>query len=262
MPSYRRGWGVTRGTVISAAVFIFVFSSFHNTSCQNKVLLDSITNKGYDQRPLYSAMLEQRNERNMSSAVIEKTENTNDHMRVPDEATTKDTPVEEHKVVPETLCELLQQKSPMQLWTENMEAIFNANKMPLDGAYKLHDITAHVLQIITPRLGLGQRSLPRQGVQAVLDKIQARWDFVNNKSTVKVKPLRIIVLGGYVTMGVACNTGIRKYDYNKCAWLSRLEVLINTLAGSAQMVEVINLAVGGSNTATGAALLQYDLVPP
>ena len=77
-------------------------------------------------------------------------------------------------------------------------------------------------------------------------------------------PLKIAVLGGSVTRGQGCHKpilpGSRRLKSNLCAWPSRLERLINTLAGF-QVVEIHNLAVSATNLQFGTQLVKYHLYP-
>jgi hypothetical protein len=47
----------------------------------------------------------------------------------------------------------------------------------------------------------------------------------------------------------------------ECSWPARLEHLINTIAGQ-NVIEVINLSAGGTNTKTGTTLMEFGLIPP
>eukprot|EP00568_Trieres_chinensis_P009321 CAMPEP_0183293058 /NCGR_PEP_ID=MMETSP0160_2-20130417/1899_1 /TAXON_ID=2839 ORGANISM="Odontella Sinensis, Strain Grunow 1884" /NCGR_SAMPLE_ID=MMETSP0160_2 /ASSEMBLY_ACC=CAM_ASM_000250 /LENGTH=709 /DNA_ID=CAMNT_0025454115 /DNA_START=16 /DNA_END=2145 /DNA_ORIENTATION=+ len=190
-------------------------------------------------------------------------------------------------------CEILGGRSaPMALWTTFVDKIFAASRHPtLDPNFVLHDATAHVLKLLTPRLPLAQRSVPRdwRHIGSLMDKVGRRVEYLNrrsaggiverdgNKNNASVvdedeppPPVRILVLGGSVTMGFNCWTGIRKYTNYNCAWPARLENLVNRLVsggdggdgGDGKLVEVYNAAVGSTNTATGTALVEFDLLPP
>jgi hypothetical protein len=67
-------------------------------------------------------------------------------------------------------------------------------------------------------------------------------------------------MGGSVTKGVNCKTGIKDYHDVECSWAVRLETLLNNLAGD-RVVDVHLAAVGGTNSATAQAMLEYDLLP-
>ena len=162
---------------------------------------------------------------------------------------------------PGSLCEFMQQHSPMSLWAENLDKIFAASQMDIDKKFALHDMTAHILQLVTPRLALGQRSLPREGAGRVIEKLQARWDSLQRNASDATPKVRILVLGGSVTKGVLCKTGVRHYNNAGCSWPARLEHLINTIAGR-DVIEVVNLSAGGTNTKTGTTLMEFGLIPP
>jgi len=169
---------------------------------------------------------------------------------------------------PESLCEALGTHSALHFWTSHQDQLLEASRGALDRKFVLRDSTAELLQIMTPRLPLGQRSLPRdsKSVEALVDKLNQRWRFLRNENKTKSEriqpppPVRIVVLGGSVTMGINCVTPIKHYSNRNCAWPIRLENLINKVAGG-KLVVVDNLASGGTNTDIGRVLLEYDLLP-
>lgn len=68
------------------------------------------------------------------------------------------------------------------------------------------------------------------------------------------------------------DTGIPAIRNERCAWPTRLEQFVNTFVkltlnehqpGTVQdLIQVHTLAVGGTNTATGRAVLEFDVLPP
>ena len=167
----------------------------------------------------------------------------------------------------QSFCSLLRKKSPLSLWADHVGSIFNASQHPLDRSYMLHDLTAQVLKTITPRLQLAPGTFPRdqESIQIIMKKLQNRFEYLNQEVSPEndsnpPPPVQIMVLGGSVTRGVNCWTGIRFYDYANCAWPFRLEYLINTLAGG-ELVKVHNLSIPASNTVTGTVMMKYDLLP-
>ncbi len=166
----------------------------------------------------------------------------------------------------DNICEILGNQSPASLWARNVRSILRASQSPHDVDYKLLNPTAQVLRLITPRLHSGLKSTPRdwQALQNVIETTNRRLAYLNAKneghSIKEPRPLKILVMGGSVTKGVNCKTGIKDYHDVECSWAVRLETLLNNLAGD-RVVDVHLAAVGGTNSATAQAMLEYDLLP-
>jgi hypothetical protein len=164
------------------------------------------------------------------------------------------------------ICEILDNQSPASLWAQNLKRILRASQSPLDVDYQLQIPTAQVLKVITPRLHSGLKSTPRdwQALENVIETTNRRLAYLNAKKEghliEEARPLKILVLGGSVTKGVNCKTGIKDYHDVECSWVVRLETLLNNLAGE-RVVDVHLAAVGGTNSATAQAMLEYDLLP-
>jgi hypothetical protein len=165
------------------------------------------------------------------------------------------------------MCQSLASTSAMALWVDNIDKIHDASRLRLDRKWKLHDLTAQVLQLITPRLPLSVKTLPRDvvGVEALLRKAHVRYEYLHapvrrRRGLPVPPPVKIVVLGGSVTAGVNCYSGIGGSDLDKCAWSARMKGLINNMA-QGELVEVHVFALGGSNTNTATVLLEYDLLP-
>jgi len=103
----------------------------------------------------------------------------------------------------------------------------------------------------------------------VLEIISKRVNYLQDSTLSAAPPLHILVSGGSVTSGIQCGinhvgivpVGERGEDYD-CAWPARLEHLFNrVLFDGKKVVKVSNLAVGGSNSEIGKALLEYHLFP-
>jgi hypothetical protein len=165
------------------------------------------------------------------------------------------------------MCQSLASTSAMALWVDNIDRIHAASRLRLDRKWKLHDLTAQVLQLITPRLPLSAKTLPRDvvGVETLLRKAHARYEYLHAPKSRRrglpvPEPVKIVVLGGSVTAGVNCFSGIGGSDLEKCAWPARMKGLINGMA-QGELVQVHVFALGGSNTNTATVLLEYDLLP-
>eukprot|EP00985_Skeletonema_marinoi_P033458 scaffold41368_cov190-Skeletonema_marinoi.AAC.1 len=103
----------------------------------------------------------------------------------------------------------------------------------------------------------------------VLEIISKRVNYLQDSTLSAAPPLHILVSGGSVTSGIQCginHVGIAQpvglKEDNDCAWPARLEHLFNrVLFDGKKVVKVSNLAVGGSNSEIGKALLEYHLFP-
>lgn len=177
-------------------------------------------------------------------------------------STTKTTP--SGFLNPSPVCESLAHVSAMSLWVQHIDDILAASRLGGDENYKNHDITAQVLRLVTPRLPLSQRSSSRdsEAIDSVMKKAFARYQYLQSPTdgVKEPHPVQIVVLGGSVAMGINCNPGIRWWDGQKCSWANRLESMVNTLAGGT-LIKIHNMAVGGTNTKQGQAMIQYELLP-
>jgi hypothetical protein len=105
----------------------------------------------------------------------------------------------------------------------------------------------------------------------LLEIISKRVNYLrdNTLSASAAPPLHILVSGGSLTSGMGCgvnHVGITQpgwvRQYTECAWPARLEHLFNlVLFQGKEVVKVSNLAVGGSNSEVGKAVLEYHLFP-
>jgi len=163
-----------------------------------------------------------------------------------------------------SFCDLLDGRSATTIWTDHVKKIIESSQQTLDKEYILREKVSLILDIVSPRLRYGHRSTShdREAVQHVYEKLERRFKYLTHGgSDTRIDPVRILVLGGSVTVGVNCVTGIPGYTLKNCSWPSRLEDLVNSLAGGIGLVEVHNLASGGTNSATGQVLLEYELLP-
>ena len=80
------------------------------------------------------------------------------------------------------------------------------------------------------------------------------------------RPVQIVIMGGSLLAGTNCRKMIRDLGIRmtlspkECAWGNRLGGILNQVF-QMPLVEVTNIGVGGTNTATGTILLDYDLLP-
>ena len=176
--------------------------------------------------------------------------------------------------------------SALQLWIRHSVQVHKASRLDDDVDYLRHDFTTQLLALITPRLEYSTKTLTKDWnlVSHLLRKADKRYRYLlqrkqdeGNQSVEDNEswsenmgdvppPLRITVMGGSVTLGIQCKTGIPGHLYHDsttkyCAWPHRLESFINEFFGVGQLVEVRNEAVGATNTGVGNTILEYDVIP-
>lgn len=169
--------------------------------------------------------------------------------------------------------------SAQHAWSSHLDLLLERSQLPEDTEFREKDPVEWALHQITHRLPLGVKHLPRDwsAMERVLDKLVARYQHLKSQSATKTNtstippppPVTILVMGGSVTMGVNCNSAARRVP---CAWASRLESLLNQLAGfgeiyrrsddSTKLVKVINNSSGGLNSAVGETILRYEIMGP
>ena len=183
------------------------------------------------------------------------------------------------------VCHPFASASSMSLWLQHIESILNATKHPKDRKFVLHDFTSKILRLITPRLPLGVKTLPRfmatsnttiiNPIQKILEKGYARyqylrgepWHAYDHSQQQEPPPVKILVLGGSVTMGINCYLPSIKISSGECAWTRRLEILVNQFFAPPGMtiprrlIRVTTVASGGTNTRVGQTILSDDLLP-
>jgi hypothetical protein len=173
-------------------------------------------------------------------------------------------------------CDVLSRESATSLWFRHLDKIVIASQLRIDSDHKLEKITSDVLRLITPRLPTSIKSIPQDSaaIDRIWDKAVARYQYLVMKegphSEPPPPPLKIVVLGGSVTRGVNCYTGITRLWMERCAWPTQLEQFLNNLArlsstnttsNEEKWVEVHTLAAGGANTEIGTLVLRYDALP-
>jgi len=180
------------------------------------------------------------------------------------------------------MCAALPSLSSQDIWNTNIMDIHRASRVKGDKLYKLHDFTAQILQLVSPRLLNSVKTLPRDWtkVARIMEKAWARYQYLETHDMPKTEkeavnhekdpneppPIRIVVMGGNVVFGDGCALPEFKYNTGKaCAWPYRVEELINRFFGYDQnfmsgIVQVFNLAVGATHSGVGKAVLQYDVL--
>mmetsp|Transcript_13775 Transcript_13775/g.38773 ORF Transcript_13775/g.38773 Transcript_13775/m.38773 type:complete len:750 (+) Transcript_13775:190-2439(+) len=175
--------------------------------------------------------------------------------------------------------------SAMALWSEHVPKIFAASRVVNDVRFRFHDFTAQLLEIVSPRLPRSVKTAPfdwRPIENALTIAWERYWylqlpqekrDAIDPKN--KPRPLKILVMGGSVLVGTNCRIMMRELNFQfqmpkrECNWSFRMQTFINNFflgeqykfKRTEQLVEVSKVAMGGTNTATGSVIWQYDLIP-
>lgn len=145
--------------------------------------------------------------------------------------------------------------SASSLWTSLLDEILSASVASHPASPPAPETERLLRTAISParlRRAVRSRSFIRASVARAAEIIAARLaDPANNP------PLRVAVLGGSVTIGRGCGSGMADRE---CAWPARAEKLINSLAG-ADIVRVTNLGNGGTSTSQGSVTIKYGMYP-
>jgi len=180
--------------------------------------------------------------------------------------------------------------SALFVWTESLNYIHNASALlPQDPEYNFHDFTAHLLRLVSSRLPRTSQTLPRSwsSLQAVLDIAWKRYEyFLSNPDALQPpepgqpprlsqnysdlenipRPVKILIMGGSLLQGTNCRKMVKDLKMQigmaltECSWGHRLGAFLNHLF-QMPLVQVTNIAMGGTNTASGSLLLQHELLP-
>ncbi|CAB9523611.1 expressed unknown protein [Seminavis robusta] len=177
------------------------------------------------------------------------------------------------------------------IWTQRLGEIHSAtNLLPNDFQYLFHDFTAHLLQLVSSRLPRSVQTIPRswESVQSIMDVAWKRFEYFQRHPEALVhekahpagvaddysdkdnipRPVQIIILGGSIMQGTNCRKMVNQLQMKDlflplrdCCWGHRLGAFINQLF-QVPLVEVTHIGIGGTNSATGTTLLQFELLPP
>lgn len=162
-----------------------------------------------------------------------------------------------------SLCDWAAPQNPIHLWMNHYSTILAASRLSLDEHYALQNITARVLQEVTARLPRSVKVLPTTDFSEVMEKLERRYLYLLDPDsfTQEPPPVTIAVVGGRVTEGNKCNTNVKGLEMKSCAWPSRLDEFIHSLAqrtlpstasATKKLVTVQSLAIGGTNTLNGS----------
>ena len=176
----------------------------------------------------------------------------------------------------------------MDLWNQHMLKILSASRLPRDVSFYYHDFTARMLQIFSPRLPRSVKTTPFdwKPVENALTVAWERFQYLKlpqrEREEVPVqdkpRPLKILVMGGSLLVGTNCPRMNKEMNFQfgmpkkECNWSYRIGQFLNGFfltednprekkIRTDQLFEVTKVAMGGTNTATGSVIWQYDLIP-
>ena len=102
-------------------------------------------------------------------------------------------------------------------------------------------------------------------VRKILEIIDRRLKHLDDDTddTIDVEPLRILVMGGSVTQGINSEDNPLGLNLKRDSpWPVRLENMFNEgIFGGRKVVEVTNMAAGGSSSEIGALVVKYQIFP-
>lgn len=178
-----------------------------------------------------------------------------------------------------SICQKLSYPTPSALavWKQHIPQILKSSQLlPYDGNFQFHDFTAQLLQIITPRLPRSVKTISQESksIEKAMTVAWERFQYMklSNEERAKIKnppprPLKILVMGGSLLVGVNCRRIVKEVNFQGlmpnrgCTWANRLDRFLNQFFNNTEIVNVTKVAMGGTNTATGSVIFQYDLVP-
>jgi hypothetical protein len=170
------------------------------------------------------------------------------------------------------ICSLLPKEgaTASSLWNRHLEEILQASIHPLDKKKVHFDWTQQLLKLLTPTLlQEGFRAPPQpHDMKHILQKVHRK---ILNASE---PALQIVVFGGSVVQGRGCDSldapELQLYlkdkeipkgiAMNACGWPYRLQLVLDKFVGKG-VVNVHNLAVGGTSTSIAKPNIDYWLYP-
>ena len=169
--------------------------------------------------------------------------------------------------------------SPIYLWkTHFKEIVQYSQNQKFDPRFVLKERTEFLLSKISNRLPRSVKNLPRDWTvtQRIIQKGTIHYNYLQQQQLEQGKkqtkkdddddistippPIKIVVMGGSVTMGINCKTIHHPICGGRCAWPFHLQNLINNWAGG-ELVTVSNDAIGGTNSKIADSMIRYELVP-
>jgi hypothetical protein len=175
----------------------------------------------------------------------------------------------------------------MDLWNQHILKTLSASRFIQDTKFQFHDFTTQLLQIISPRLPRSVKTTPFdwRPVENALTVAWERFQYLQlpkkQRDAIpisdKPRPLKILVMGGSLLVGTNCAKLKREMGFEfgmprrECNWSSRLGHFLNGFflgeksfdpkEQTEPLIQLAKVAMGGTNTATGSVIWQYDLIP-
>lgn len=165
------------------------------------------------------------------------------------------------------VCSFLPSSDTNGIWMDHMKELLEWSIHPLDVERYFETFTAKLLRLVsTERLQRSIKTLPHRywtSVKHIISTVRTRYDWLQQQKTGdEPRRLHILVMGGSVAEGDMCNPHA-KVDFQQrrrtCAWPFRLNATLHRMFGD--VVELTTSTLGGTNTESAVALLEYDLVP-
>eukprot|EP00537_Pseudo-nitzschia_pungens_P011114 CAMPEP_0172388466 /NCGR_PEP_ID=MMETSP1061-20121228/5572_1 /TAXON_ID=37318 /ORGANISM="Pseudo-nitzschia pungens, Strain cf. pungens" /LENGTH=681 /DNA_ID=CAMNT_0013118367 /DNA_START=205 /DNA_END=2250 /DNA_ORIENTATION=- len=168
------------------------------------------------------------------------------------------------------------------VWTNLHHEILNATykNLPsydtlegevLQGYHEWIDMLFSFYKVSKLRASVMRPAPPKEIVQILklADEIKLHNSLVSDEKD--KRSLRVLVLGGSVTLGAGCKwpegLGMKTpknwiYTSEGCMWTSFLEKVVDDVIFEGQKIfKVENIAAGGQTSETGAVMLEYELYP-
>jgi hypothetical protein len=153
------------------------------------------------------------------------------------------------------------------IWKSHKPQIFEALKHPRDVNGLHHNWTKQLLELLTPTIL--QKSLKSQPHHALFRPLATKL-LQRIRHPESSPPLKILVFGGSIVEGSGCERSptpggkLNFESLQECAWPYRLQFFLNRLFGSKGnnlLVQIHNLAVGGTHSEAAIPVLEYWLSP-
>lgn len=172
------------------------------------------------------------------------------------------------------VCQALPTPSPnaLAMWMNYIKRIHLASELKPNenGRYYFHDYFAQLLALITPRLPHSIQNMPSdyKVIRRILDKMYERWThLLHGTNDHATEPVKVVILGGSVLVGRNCRKLVRdlniqgiRMPQRDCNFAHRLENFVGQLFHP-DLIQVTNVGMGGTNSAVGAQIFEYDLLP-
>lgn len=160
----------------------------------------------------------------------------------------------------------------LSYWTRHAKQVHAATQLtPYDKKYHFHDFTAQLLHLVSPRMPHSVLSVPHDWsvVEQILEKAVARYEYLqDSKNKPFQPPVKMVILGGSVLVGRNCRKLMKDLDIQgmllpnrACTWAFRLQIFMDQILQQPGVMEITKISMGGTNTAVGAQIFEYDLLP-